>query len=299
MTTRSDEGAIQELDLDLWKIQLAEVGGLLEAVSIDSFLAYVFSVLLQREPDASGSDHYRRRIQQGHSRQSVVRDLLASGEFTERYGKSQRRRQPIDEFINQTYQDVLGRWPDEDGMQTYVRIGRKWRGRDKVERNILNSAEAMQSGGGRLARIRALQNYARQARTLRLPIIGTRLRRHNEIIARLARVEWLLAMRPEPEVLHPTALQQLLASASQGHGQPRPVEPVMSLAPVQPASVAVAEEPLRVMPHARPALREARIETLDSATATKLQKDGWVFRVAMRDARRAEQGKGSKPAARN
>lgn len=299
MTTRSHEGAIQELDLDLWKIPLDEVGGLLEAVSIDSFIAYVFSVLLQREPDLAGSDHYRQRIQQGHSRQSVVVNLLASGEFTERYGDAQRRRQPIEEFVNQAFQDVLGRWPDEDGLQAYVRIGRKWRGRKKVERNLLNSAEAIQSGGGRLARIRDLQLYARQARTLRLPVIGTRLRRHNEIIARLARVERLLAMQPEPAVLHPTALQQLLGGTSQDHSQPQPVEPVISLAPVHANLVAAAEEPLRVMPHAGPALREARIETLDSATATKLQKDGWVFRVAMRDARRTEQTKVSKPAARN
>ena len=279
MITRSDQGAARDLNLDLWNVHPAGVGGLLDAVSVDSFLAYAFSVLLHREPDPSGSAHYRQRIMAGHSRQSVVRDLLASGEFGERYGAQQRRQQPLEDFINQIYQDVLGRWPDEAGMQTYVRIGSKWRGREKVERNILNSAEALQSGGGRLARVRGLQAYARQARTLRIPFIGERLRRHNEIVARLARIEHRLATQPAA-----SSLQQLLAAQVHVPAAPAPVHPVMSpqSASSDAAPVAAAEP----APAPAAVLREARIDTLDAATATKLEKDGWVFRVAVRDARR-------------
>lgn len=279
MINRSDEGAARDLSLDLWNVSPGGVGGLLDAVSVDSFLAYVFSVLLHREPDPSGSAHYRQRIMAGHSRQSVVRDLLASGEFVERYGALQRRQQPIENFINQIYQDVLGRWPDEAGMQTYVRIGNKWRGREKVERNILNSAEALQSGGGRLARVRGLQAYARQARTLRIPFIGERLRRHNEVVARLARIEHRLATQPAS-----SSLQQLLAAQVQMPSAAAPVQPVMSPQSVlSDTALAMATESTQV-PAA--VLREARIDTLDAATATKLEKDGWVFRVAVRDARR-------------
>lgn len=288
MITRSYEGAAQDLNLDLWNVPLAEVGGLLDAVSADCFVSYVFSVLLHRAPDPTGSAHYRQRILAGRSRQSVVRDLLASGEFTGRYGPAQRRRQPIEDFINQTYQDVLGRWPDEAGLQTYVRIGKKWRGRDKVERNILNSAEALQSGGGRLARIRALQDYARQARTLRIPFIGARLQRHNEIIARLARIERLMAMQPAH-----SPFQQLIAAPVQVQAPARTVHAAMQ------HQTAAAEEPGHVALPDGPALREARIETLDAATATKLEKDGWVFRIAVRDARRTAQVNSRTPAARN
>lgn len=292
MITRSAEGASRELNLDLWNVPLAEVGGLLDAVSAESFVAYAFSVLLNREADPSGSAHYRLRIMAGRSRQSVVRDLLGSAEFQERYGEQQRRKQPIEDFVNQVYQDVLGRWPDEAGMQTYVRIGRKWRGRAKVERNILNSAEALQSGGGRLARIRALQAYARQERILRLPFFGAQLRRHNELVARLARIERAIAMQPAPG-----AIQSLLAAQLPAAASARNVQPEMSPQASAPAA-SQAVPPELAQPPA-PALREARIDTLDAATATKLEKDGWVFRVAVRDARRTAALNSSASTARN
>lgn len=274
----------QKLNIDLSNVPLAEMDGLLDAVSIESFLDYAFKVLLHRSPDSAGAVHYRQRILAGNSRPSVVCDLLASGEFKDRHGAKHRRAQPIEEFVNQTYQDILGRWPDEDGRQTYMRIGRKWRGRAKVERNILNSPEAWQTGGSRLARIQALQAYAAQSRWLKLPMIGTRLRRHNEMVARLVRIERLMAVRGDV-----SGIQKLITPTGSvpGHDLAGLIEQQAAPPPLDATHV-----------H-QPMLREARIDTLDSATASKLETDGWVFRVAVRDARRKEVARTNPASARN
>jgi hypothetical protein len=283
MITVPRELAGRELDLDLSSKSPSEAAGLLDAVSFDSFLGYIFNVLLHRAPDQGGAAHYRKRVNAGASRQSVVADLLASREFQDRHGVKSRRRQPLEDFVKQTYQDVLGRWPDEDGRKTYIRIGSKWRGRSKVERTILNSPEAQRSGGGRLARIKALEAYARQSRLLKLPVIGTGLRRHNDLVARLARIEHLLSGR----VLG-TPAQQLAAALP-----PAPA-PAPAMVPNLLEAVPHTIAPAKPAPDnsGLPALREAHIETLDAATATKLEKDGWVFRVAVRDARRKNLAKG-------
>ena len=126
-----------------------------------------------------------------------------------------------------------------------------------------------------MARIKALQAYARQERVLQLPIIGTSLRRHNEIVARLARIERTMGTRGLGGVA------QQLSTA------PLPVHPPVAAAlDPAPHSASAVSQPLH-QPDL-PMLREARIETLDAATATKLEKDGWVFRAAVRDARRKE-----------
>lgn len=275
MIAQPHGGHFCELDVDLWSVPVAELHATLDAVSVDSFLNHVFSVLLHREPDVSGAEHYRNRIRMGHSRQSVVRDVLRAAEFRERHGAKARRAQPIEDFVNQTYQDVLDRWPDEDGRLTYIRIGQKWRGRAKVERNILASPEAIRLGGGRLARIRVFQDYARAARWLRVPVIGARLRRRNEMMARLARIELRLASQP--------VLQHHISA-------PAPVVPADIIRAVPPVfePVPAASEIAAAGQLDHPLLREARIETLDPDTASKLERDGWVFRVALRDARRKE-----------
>lgn len=284
MINTAREGVSQDLNVDLWSVPLTEMAGLLEAVSADCFVTYVFSVLLHRSPDPTGAAHYRQMVYAGRSRQSVVADLLASDEFLNRHGARARRRQPIEEFVNQTYQDVLGRRPDEAGRQTYMRIGRKWRGRAKVERNIINSAEGRRLGGGRLARIKQLRNFARQARILRMPLVGTRLRRHNEIVARLAKIERLIAMRPGG-----------IATPSLGSA-PTAVHPQLPVGAHSTADVA-RELTSSSATDGDLTMREVRIETLDAATATKLEKDGWVFKVAMRDARRKQSARsGSKKA---
>jgi hypothetical protein len=280
--------------MDLWPLSGTRVLRLLDAVSFDCFLAYAYKVLLARDPDESGSTHYRRLIVAGRSRQSIVADLLKSREFQDAYGVKQRNTLPVEDFVNKIYLETLGRWPDEDGRQTYIRIASRWRGRTKVERNILSSGEAMASGGGRLGRIHLLETYAGQAHLLSLPIVGRWLKRSNELLARLAGLEVMLADRP----LSGTA--PFAGARLPFHSIPDVSPPPNSIletvahvrsatreAPVPAPAVALSTAPAAASPPKRGG-RIARVEAIDPETAKSLEKDGWVFRVAVRDARRRE-----------
>ncbi|NKJ00044.1 DUF4214 domain-containing protein [Novosphingobium sp. SG707] len=274
MTVRQPQLSSDGLDIDLWPLAGPLVLRLLDAVSIECFLSYIYRVLLGRDSDPIGGAHYRRLILAGLPRQSVVKNLLKSREFVENHGSKQRSALPIEEFVNQTYLDILGRWPDEDGRQTYIRIGSRRGGRARVERNILRSAEGLETGGGRIGRIRLLETYARQARVLALPLVGQWLRRNNELLARFAKLEVMLAIRP--------------VAGGMPIVTPRPVAAAIPEAPPMPQSIMQAitngsKEDTTVRKG-----RTMRVETVDPATAKTLEKDGWVFRVAVRDARRRE-----------
>lgn len=278
MTVRQSPLSSDGLDIDLWPLPGAHVLRLLDAVTIECFLSYIYKALLGRDPDPTGVAHYRRLILAGLPRQSVVKNLLKSGEFVGNHGSKQRFALPIEEFVNQIYLDILGRWPDEEGRQTYIRIGSRRGGRARVERNILRSAEALETGGGRLGRIRLLETYARQARLLALPFVGRWFRRSNELLTRMTKLEVMLAMRPTAGGI-PVA-----ASGPVSPGIPE--VPPMSQSILQAITNGSAVKENATAPNPRG--RAMCVETVDPATAKTLEKDGWVFRVAVRDARRRE-----------
>jgi hypothetical protein len=130
------------------------------------------------------------------ARQLIVDNLLKSTEFSDQQSEEKRLSLSVDEFVNKCYIDILGRWPDEEGRQTYTRLAALEGGRARVESDILGSSEAMEAGWGRIGRIRLLKDYARQARILSLPLIGIWFRRSNELLTRLATLEVMLAKRP-------------------------------------------------------------------------------------------------------
>lgn len=276
MIARQPDFAGRGLNIDLWALPAGQAMRLLDAVSIECFIAYLYEVLLQRAADPSGMTHYRQHILTGKSRRAVARDFLRSREFTTLNGRKQRRALPIDEFVSLTYQDILGRMPDEEGRQTYTRIGSKRGGRDKVERNILKSPEALEAGGGRLARIRALDAYARQAWLLKLPVVGRILRRENELMSRLASIEVQMGGRS------PATLQPFAAPRTSSAAAPSSILDTVAQVPASNPAEAAAVSSYK------PGARLARIDTLDAGTARKLEEDGWLFRVAVRDARRQE-----------
>lgn len=222
------------LDINLQTLPPAQAARYLDLVPFDTFLTYVFAVLLNRAVDPVGRRHYRALAKAGTSRNGVVRDLLASGEFTRRYGSRQRAVQPVDDFINQTYQDVLGRWPDADGLATYRRIAGQWRGRGRVTANIIGSAEALRRGGGRMGRIASLQAYAGKARAFRLPLLGRWLRRRDAVRIRLDRIELgQQALRQELAAL----AERIEAGGAARHGGEAAIAPLDPSAAADPAAV--------------------------------------------------------------
>lgn len=271
----------RQVNIDLWSVP-AESTRVIDAVSVESFLAYSYDVLFGRAPDASGIAHYRKRLARGKSRQSVVGDMIASEEFQSRYGKTQREQQDLKDFVIQTFQDTLGRWPDDEGLQTYIRIGSKRNGRKKVERNILNSSEALVLGGGKLARIKALEAYAKQAWLFNLPLVGSFLRRRNDLLARIERLEMLVGGstsqmgQPQGNEAFVRAIAAIEAAA------PRTILDSIANVPADGAEAPAATGGLR------PGVKIARTDVLDKDASRQVQQEGWVFRVAVRDARRQQ-----------
>jgi len=283
MTVRIPELSSNGLDMDLWPLPGTRVLRLLDAVSIDCFLAYVYKVLLGRQPDADGTVHYRRKILSGKPRQAVVADLLKSREFQDSHGAKQRLS--IEDFVDRAYVDILGRWPDEDGRQTYIRIGSRRGGRIKVERNIMASDEALATGGGKLGRIRLLETYARQRRILALPIIGAWLKRNNELLAGLAGLEVILGDRSIAGAGHFAAGHMPVHSIPD---VPPPPHNILETIAHVPSATREAPAAATSTARTRAGARIARVDAVDPETAKSLEKDGWVFRVAVRDARRRE-----------
>ena len=271
MNTGFSQALANVLDIDLALVPANDASRFLDVVTDDAFLAYIFDVLLERAPDASGLRHYRLRLALGHDRRSVVVDLLASGEYRERAGLAGALADDHEAFVNRVYLDVLGRWPDPDGMATYARIAGKRRGRAKVLRDILRSPEAIRRGGGRHARIEGLAHYVRWAGVLRLAAFRTIWRRVSQARRQFARIELMLlcqvghiGQRPP----WPAHIDQIDASAAPLHVVPEVVQ----------HQLAVIDDP--------------QIEQIDAETAKKLEVDGFVFKVATRDARRKASIKG-------
>lgn len=175
-----------DADIDLRRCPADQIVFLLDIVRFDRFLDYIYATLLKREPDREGRIHYRRMAAKGMARVTIVHRLLRSREY--RDGSIEAAGLSTDEFVNRAYQDILGRWPDQHGLDTYSRIASRVNGRGKVLKNLRGSAEADRRGGGRLARIEALRAYARAGWPTRFPGLGTWLARRRSAGRRLDRI---------------------------------------------------------------------------------------------------------------
>lgn len=187
----ADQGAALTslINIELHALPADEAARLLEVVPFERFLDYAFAVLLNRSVDPIGKRHYRALADGGKSRRAIVGDLLKSEEFIARYGARQQAAQPLDDFVNQVYQDVLGRWADAEGLNTYRIVAARRGGRRRVIANVLLSPEAQRRGGGRYGRITSLRVFARRELLLRLPLVGRWLRSRDEAEIRLERIE--------------------------------------------------------------------------------------------------------------
>ena len=86
-----------------------------------------YLTVLNREPDPSGLDHYRRLITDQGWTGEMVRDNIRHGD--------EFRHEGANRIIRQAYQDVLGRDPRPDELEHYRKIllARDWLGNDVRE----------------------------------------------------------------------------------------------------------------------------------------------------------------------
>jgi hypothetical protein len=104
--------------------------------------------ILGREPDADGLRTYRSKmIDQGWTEADVRNALRQSDEYAAS-GAGSFRTRSADRIIRRAYQDILGREPDPQGMDTYRRniIERGWDEQD-VREALRKSPERRVTGG--------------------------------------------------------------------------------------------------------------------------------------------------------
>lgn len=173
--------------IDLHACAVERLDAALAMVPFDAFLDFAYLILLKRLPDPDGRRHYRALAAGGESREAITRRLLKAPEH--RLTLPTAPGLAADEFLNRAYHDVLGRWPDSAGLETYRQRAERASGRRRVLRDLARSTEARQRGGGRHARIVALHRFARASRLDRLPLIGPWVIGRREHRRRLAQLE--------------------------------------------------------------------------------------------------------------
>lgn len=217
---------LPSLRLDLTSMSATEWDIALDMVAIDAFIHAVTHAVLGSQVSDALVDRLRLIAEGADARNRIVAALMHSAEFRARYGRRALASMPLEAFIRQTYRDVLGRSPDSGGMETYLRMGLKWRGRRRVVNAIRNSPEGMQAEGGALGRIAALKRRAWQWWVARVPLIGWRIAASGENDRRLKRLEVLMAAQlyvPEPGATASELVRQVaerLPSPTAWHGEP-------------------------------------------------------------------------------
>lgn len=203
-----------EADIDLLRCPVNQIGLLLDLVQFDRFLDYVYAVLLKRVPDLEGKTHYRELACKGLTRATIVKRIMRSREYMS--SSVEEAGLKLDEFVNRAYQDVLGRWPDQEGLATYRRIAARPNGRRKALANLRASGEALRKGGGRLAKIEVLRRYARAGWPARLPGVGPWFAARRELRLRLDR----MALSHRLLARQVASLREELAAASTAGAEP-------------------------------------------------------------------------------
>lgn len=133
----------------------------------EAFVRSAYRSILGREADPGGLRHYLARLARGHDKSSVVQDLAASREGRARLNHEDLRGVPPAEFIDALYRRVLGRAPDAAGRQHYLDQLRKHGDRDRVIRDLENSAEARARNAQPASFRRELALLAREQRGAR------------------------------------------------------------------------------------------------------------------------------------
>ncbi|SFQ22191.1 protein of unknown function [Butyrivibrio proteoclasticus] len=107
----------------------------------EEFIEKLYSTILDREPDDSGMDYWKRMLRRGYSRAYVLRGFANSDEFsavcsvydiergslelTEDDYELEEAGQQIDEekvrnYVTRLYAKILGRTPDETGFEYWI-----------------------------------------------------------------------------------------------------------------------------------------------------------------------------------
>lgn len=84
-----------------------------------AFVESAYQMLLGREADSEGLQHYVRLLEHGTSKLFIVRDLARSLEANIRFNHVDLNSVTNDQFVDAIYQRLLGRDPEPEGKKHY------------------------------------------------------------------------------------------------------------------------------------------------------------------------------------
>lgn len=111
-----------------------------DANDVAAQVVRMYQAGLGRDPDQEGLNFWIGRLQQGATLDQIARGFLGSPEFTSRFGDAL----PDTEFVTRIYVNVLGRNPEQNGLDFWVsrlRDASSPATRDQVLAGIAESAE--------------------------------------------------------------------------------------------------------------------------------------------------------------
>jgi len=127
---------------------------LLRNVSNNSYVDILYRALLGREPDSQGRTAWRNRIAAGWPRENVMAGFINSVEFTNLCSQAGIVRGTYTpppgiaehtRFVTNMYRGVLGREPEQDGLQIWIKRIREGRTGASVAQGFVFSSEAQRS----------------------------------------------------------------------------------------------------------------------------------------------------------
>lgn len=131
------------------KLRYADgLGELRMEQTFDEFIDYCYSRILGRIPDPEGKEHYTELLNKGVPKHEILTSFLNSDEYVGRLKnltveapENLKAEQTFDEFINYYYDRILGRAPDSEGREHYVKLLNKGVPKHEILASLLNSDE--------------------------------------------------------------------------------------------------------------------------------------------------------------
>lgn len=93
---------------------------------VRGFVQRLYQVVLNREPDASGWDFWEQKLISGESSGA---EAAYGFVFSEEY---QRRHTGAEDYVDLLYRALMGREPDEGGLQNWIEAEQKGSSRDNI-----------------------------------------------------------------------------------------------------------------------------------------------------------------------
>lgn len=106
------------------------------------FVRVAYRLILGREADEAGLEHYKRHLSQGNGKISIVSELAQSGEAHSRACFDDLMKLESNDFISAVYQRILNREPDSEGAKAYSQAIDEHGDKYQIISEIENSTEA-------------------------------------------------------------------------------------------------------------------------------------------------------------